>query len=159
MKITMIKKVLLIVLAILILMQFYRPARNIAAGVQPKALKNKYSIPPNTESALTVACYDCHSNNTKYPWYAEIQPVNLYLTRHVNEGKEKLNFDEFLSYPPKKQLKKLKEVIELTEKKKMPLSSYTLIHRDAVLSDSQRADIIVWAKKVRAEIEASPSGL
>lgn len=153
----MVRKALLILLGILILLQFYRPARNISADAQPNALKNKFSVPSNTESILQVACYDCHSNNTKYPWYAEVQPVNLFLARHVNEGKKELNFDEFLSYLPKRQIKKLKEIIEVTEKKEMPLTSYTLIHRDAVLSDSQRTEIIAWAKKIRTEIEASPS--
>ena len=70
-----------------------------------------------------------------------------------------MNFNKFLSYPPKKQIKKLKEIVEVTENQEMPLDSYTLIHRDAVLSESQRKEIITWAKKIKIEIEASPPGL
>jgi hypothetical protein len=150
----MLKKALLTLAVILLLLQFYRPARNISSGAQPKALKNKFSIPPNIQSAFTAACYDCHSNNTKYPWYAEVQPINLFLTRHVNEGKQELNFDEFLNYTDKRQIKKMKEIAEVIENQEMPLTSYTLIHRDAVLSENQRTEIIAWANNIRKQLES-----
>lgn len=152
----MVKKILLVILVLLLLLQFYRPAGNISDKPQPQALKNKFAIPANVEQTLQVACYDCHSNNTRYPWYANFQPVNWWLNHHVDEGKEKFNFDEFLNYPPKRQLKKIKEVVEVIEKDEMPLDSYTLIHRDAILSESQKKEIVQWANSIKTELMKQP---
>jgi hypothetical protein len=106
------------------------------------------------ETSLKKACYDCHSNNTRYPWYAEVQPVAWYLDHHVQEGKGELNFDAFLTYPYKKQDHKLEELIETQQEGSMPLTSYTLIHRDAKLTQQQRQEIIDWATLTRKEIQA-----
>lgn len=149
----MLKKISIALLIILILIQFFRPARNISTGPQPMALNSKYAIPENVNAIFKVACYDCHSNNTRYPWYAQIQPVNWYLADHVNEGKRKFNFDEFLSYPLKRQIKKLKEVSETVKEDEMPLTSYILIHQDAKLTPEQKAAIISWADGVRKQVE------
>ena len=150
-------KALISLAIILLLMQFFRPAKNISPEPQSQALKMRYSLPANIESILSRACKDCHSNNTRYPWYAEIQPVNWYLASHVNEGKQELNFDAFLTYPLEKQLKKVEEIVEVMENKEMPLTSYTLIHQDADLTDDQRLEIIAWAKKIKTEIETIPA--
>jgi hypothetical protein len=148
----MLKKALLILFLVFLIIQFFRPAKNISAREQPQALKKSYLIPAQVESSLKKACYDCHSNNTRYPWYAEVQPIAWYLAHHVNDGKEELNFDEFLSYPLKKQDHKLEEVIETQQEGEMPLSSYTLIHRDARLTKEQKKEIINWATQVRKQV-------
>jgi len=148
----MLKKSLLVLLFIFVVIQFFRPAKNVAAGDQPQALKKRYAIPANVEASLQKACYDCHSNNTRYPWYAEVQPVAWYLADHVKEGKAELNFDEFLSYPARKQDHKLEEVIETQEEGTMPLSSYIAIHADANLTPKQKQEIIDWVNQTRKEI-------
>ena len=98
---------------------------------------------------LSKACYDCHSNNTTYPWYASLQPVAWWLGDHIEHGKKELNFSEFGNYAPRKQYRKLEEVIEEVEADKMPLPSYTLIHRDARLKDNERQILINWARDQR----------
>lgn len=140
------KKILLGVLVLLIVIQFIRPARNINGQVLATDISKLYNIPQNVQASLKTACYDCHSNNTRYPWYMNIQPVGWYLAWHVDEGKDELNFSEFGSYSSRKQAGKLKSIANTVRDDEMPLSSYTLIHKDAKLTTEQKAQIIDWAK-------------
>lgn len=110
---------------------------------------NKYVIPANVEVVLKKACYDCHSNNTRYPWYTSLQPVSYWLNDHIDEGKSKLNFSEFLTYPAWKQFHRMEDIEDEIKTDGMPLSSYTLIHRDAVIDDSTKNLLINWSKNVR----------
>lgn len=150
----MVKKVLIIISIFLVLIQFFKPEKNIAKGVQPYTISNKYVIPDSVQQILNVACYDCHSNNTKYPWYNEVQPIAWWLNEHVKDGKKHLNFDEFTTYTLKRQDHKLEEVIESQEEGWMPLESYSLIHGNAKLSETQRKVIIDWAKATRLIIQS-----
>ncbi len=153
----MLKKISLGLLAILVLIQFIKPAANVSAGPQANAIGNKYPMNDVVKNALAVACNDCHSNNTKYPWYSSIQPVSWFLANHVNDGKRHLNFDEFLVYEPKKMDHKLEELIESQEEGWMPISSYTLIHKDAILNADQKKAIIDYAKEVKAAVGYVPT--
>lgn len=146
------KKILLTIVAILVIIQFIRPTRNEAEGAQPNSLAQHYTVPDNIKPILDKACNDCHSNKTVYPWYANIQPVGWWLQNHVNDGKRHLNFDEFSSYPPKRQQKKLDEVIEQIKKGEMPLDSYTWIHKNAILTDQEKQSLTNWADGLMNEI-------
>lgn len=148
------KKILIALVAILVVIQFIRPEKNIAEGKQLNAIQTRYNVPDSVSSILAVACMDCHSNNTRYPWYNHIQPVAWWLSDHVNEGKEHLNFDEFTTYSLKRQDHKLKEFIESQKEGWMPLDSYTWIHRDAVLTPTQKQTLINWAQGLRTQIQA-----
>src|SRR5215213_8131450 len=106
------KKILLTILAIFIIIQFIRPARNISDEVAATDITKVYSVPADVQQILKVSCNDCHSNNTEYPWYTNIQPVGWWLQHHVNEGKAELDFSKFSTYSPKRQHHKLEEVIE-----------------------------------------------
>jgi hypothetical protein len=101
---------------------------------------------------LQRACNDCHSNNTHYPWYTNIQPVGWWMQHHVNEGKEELNFSEFGTYTAKRQNHKMEEVAEQIKKGEMPLNSYLWIHKDAKLSDQEKEILISWANGLRRQI-------
>jgi cbb3-type cytochrome oxidase cytochrome c subunit len=90
----MLRKILFGLLAILLVIQLFRPERNTGDTHGPRSLAAVHSISPSAERILQEACYDCHSNNTRYPWYANVQPVGWWLQHHVNEGKESLNFSE-----------------------------------------------------------------
>jgi hypothetical protein len=149
----MLKKIAYILLAALVIIQFFRPARNEASGAQANTLANKYAVPANVNGILQKACNDCHSNKTVYPWYANIQPVAWWLADHVNEGKGELNFDEFLTYTPKKAHHKMEEVIEMVKEGEMPLKSYTIIHRNANLTQEEKVAITDWASGIMKEIE------
>lgn len=148
----MIKKIAYVLLAALVIIQFFRPARNISTAKSPNDISNKYTVPASVQEILNTSCYDCHSNNTVYPWYANIQPVAWWLADHVNEGKKELNFSEFITYSPKKAHHKLEEVIEQTKEGEMPLQSYTIIHQNAKLSDTQKLEIATWADGLMKEI-------
>ena len=143
----MFKKILIVLVAIFIIIQFFRPAKNVS-GNAPHPMSAKYAMTPEVETLFKEACYNCHSNKTSYPWYAEVQPVAWWLANHVKEGKQHLNFDEFTSRRIAFQNHKLEEIGELVEKKEMPLPSYTWLglHPEAKLSEAQRELIIHWTK-------------
>ncbi len=145
---------LLGLLVLLVVIQFIRPARNLGND-NTNHIAVKYPIPDSVEQILKVACYDCHSNLTEYPWYANIQPVTWWLQHHVNEGKEELNFSEFNTYRIFRQYHKMEEVIKMVDEGEMPLASYTLIHTDAKLSETQKQALEQWATGIRDNIKAS----
>jgi hypothetical protein len=150
----MIKKILVFLLIALVLIQFFRPKKNIAATASTNNnIAAVYNTPDDVKQVLEVGCNDCHSNNTRYPWYAEVQPVAWWLDDHITEGKKELNFDEFKTYSPRRQYNKLKETIEQVKKGEMPLNSYTWIHKDAILNQEQKDRIINWAQNIRVQME------
>lgn len=153
MKKSIIKKILIALLAVFVLIQFFRTEKNTSTAVSEAALEQHYAVPANVRAILHRSCYDCHSNNTSYPWYNTVQPVQWWLAEHVKEGKKELNFDEFYAYPAKKKLKKLDKIVKEIKEGGMPLSSYTLIHRDAILSAAQKAEIENWVAQVKTEIQ------
>ncbi|WP_395050321.1 heme-binding domain-containing protein [Flavobacterium sp.] len=140
-----IKKILFIGLIIFLLMQLYQPARNLGYEQDLTANFTKvYNVPKNVETILRTSCYDCHSNNTIYPWYSYLQPVRFFMDSHINEGKENLNFSEFGKYSKRKQENKLDRIAKQIKSAKMPLSSYTLIHKNAVLNTTEKELVINW---------------
>ncbi|MEO5909408.1 MAG: heme-binding domain-containing protein [Pelobium sp.] len=152
----MLKKVLIGIAVILVLIQFIRPEKNIHPEVQANAIQTVYSVPDTVNQLLTVACYDCHSNNTRYPWYNNIQPLAWWLNNHVQDGRKHLNFDEFTSYSLKKQDHKLEELIDSQKDHWMPLDSYTWAHGNAVLTAKESKMIVDWANSTRNMIQANP---
>lgn len=148
------RKILIGVAVVLLGIQFIRPTRNTGSLETGKDVGQLGPIPENVMSSLKTACYDCHSNNTIYPWYANIQPVAWWLNNHVVEGKDELNFSEFTPYSPRRQYHKMEEVVEVIEEGEMPLTSYTLIHRNAILNEEQKAALSAWAESIKDTLEA-----
>lgn len=146
------KKILGVIVIIFVGIQFIRPERNESAGITANDISQHYHVPTRVQEILQRACNDCHTNNTIYPWYTNIQPVGWWMQHHVDEGKRALNFNKFGTYAPKKQDHKMEEVIEMVEQDEMPLNSYLWIHRNAQLSAADKKALIDWAKQVRAEI-------
>jgi hypothetical protein len=151
------KKILLALLAVLVIIQFIKPEKNVSTKASVNSIHNKFPANEETMQILKTACNDCHTNNTIYPWYASIQPVAWWLDSHVDDGKRHLNFDEFLTYKLKKQDHKLEELIESQEDHWMPLDSYTWIHQDAKLNETQRLALVNWAKETRLKIQSDPA--
>ncbi len=149
----MAKKILLGLLVVFIIIQFFRPTKNVATAEQPQSINNVYTVPDNVGVILKNACFDCHSNYTKYPWYINIQPVAWWMDDHIQEGKRKLNFSEFGNYPLKKQDHKLEEVTEQIVDE-MPLKSYRLAHSNARLTAEDKKLITDWANGLRKEIQS-----
>ena len=146
------KKILLALLAILVIIQFIRPTRNKSESISANDIRNHYAVPANIDAILKRSCNDCHTNNTTYPWYTNIQPVGLWLQHHVNEGKSHLNFSEFATYAPKRQHHKLEETIEMIKEGAMPLDSYLWMHGNARLSQEDEATLVNWSDALMKEI-------
>jgi len=149
----MIRKILLLLLAVLVLIQFIRPAKNLSVTMSGNDITTHMVIPGDVLDIFKKSCYDCHSNNTIYPWYFHIQPVAWWMQDHVNEGRKELNFSEFASYSPKKQYHKMRGIAEQIRNGEMPLDSYLWIHKDAILSDAQKTKILAWADSSGASIK------
>ena len=105
----------------------------------------------NTEVAglLKTACYDCHSNQPTYPWYTNMAPVSWWIKHHINEGSQHLNFSIWGTYSEKRKNHKLEECIEMIEEGEMPMYSYTLMHKEAKLADSQKLELVQFFKALK----------
>lgn len=152
------KKILLAVVVLLVVIQFFRPARNVAAAPSPNDLAAHYPMPPPVKATLETSCFDCHSDTTRYPWYVNLQPVGWWMAHHIKDGKRHLNFSEFAAYNPKIAFRKMKGVANVVTKHEMPLESYTWIHHDAKLTDAQAKEIADWTATVRAAVLAAHPG-
>jgi hypothetical protein len=142
----MLKKILIGLLIIFVIAQFFQPPHNNGNPFSDKDITHAVPVPDSVMSVLKVACFDCHSDYTRYPWYSKITPVNWWLNNHINEGKRHVNYSQFNTGSYKRRIKKLDETAELVEKKEMPLNSYLWIHKDAKLTEAQRKILIDWAK-------------
>lgn len=145
----MVRKIALLLAALLVLIQFIRPEKNANPELSTADISQVYAMPGAVKNILVQSCYDCHSNHTRYPWYAHIQPVAWWLNSHIQEGKEHLNFSEFGTYPAKKANHKLEEVEEAVTDGWMPLDSYLWVHRDARLTADQAQAVADWARELR----------
>jgi hypothetical protein len=148
------KRILLILLVVFLVLQAFRPAKN-TSNDSSKDISKSYIVPENVQQILTKACYDCHSNHTRYPWYSEVQPVGWWLADHVKDGKKELNFNEFDKYRIARQYKKLEECIEQIKEGKMPLPSYTITHKDAILTEAEKQILYNWCEILRDTIKVS----
>lgn len=150
----MFKKILLVLLIALIIIQFIHPTKNQSTGAQPNNITTRYAVPANVKTILDKACMDCHSNNTSYPWYAKIQPVHWWMQHHVDEGKHGLNFDEYVNRSLRYQYHKMEEINEQVKEGEMPLASYTWIHKNAILTSEEKLALANWTTAVQDSMEA-----
>lgn len=146
----MIRKALYVLAVVLVLIQFYRPDLNNSSYESAvNAFIQQNNVSSEVESILKTSCFDCHSNHTSYPLYAQVAPMSFWINHHVKEGKEHLNFSDWNNYSIKKKLHKLDEIIEEIDEHEMPLSSYTLLHDDAKLSQESSKLLINWSKELQ----------
>jgi len=151
----MLKKILMALLAIIIIIQFIRPAKNISTATTTQDITTVYTVPDTVYKILQKACYDCHSNNTRYPWYFNIQPVAWWMQNHINDAKKELNFSEYATFTEKRKVNKMRHIFEEVDEGGMPLDSYTWIHKDAMLSKDERQLVVDWAKNIYAQMPDS----
>jgi hypothetical protein len=142
------KKIGLILLGALVLIQFIRPEKNQSTVNPDQQLTSRYPIPDSVNTILQKACMDCHSNNSHYPWYASVQPIAWWLDEHIRDGKKHLNFDEYTNRSLRYQFHKMEETIEMVKTDEMPLSSYTWTHKEARLTKAEHIAITQWAQSV-----------
>lgn len=149
----MLKKIFLFLLVALIVIQFIHPAKNKSTATQPNNIVTAFAVPADVKLILEKACNDCHTNNTNYPWYSYVQPVDWWMDNHVRDGKKHLNLDEYTNRSLRYQYHKMEEVAEQVNENEMPLESYTWMHKSAKLTGEEKKKLIAWADGIRAEME------
>lgn len=144
-----VKIIAIIALVVFVGIQFISTERNQSDVVEITDFLLVNNAPNVIKSKLQISCYDCHSNNTAYPWYNKIQPVAWFLEEHVKEGKAELNFSEWDALSNRRKGSKLRSIIKQLESDKMPLESYTLIHKKAKFSEEDKTTIIKWVMQLK----------
>ena len=145
----MIKAVKYVVIALAVLFavaQFVRPDITNPPVDPAERLEASVDVPADIAAILKRSCNDCHTNETAYPWYSQMTPVNWWLKSHIDHGREHLNFSTWAKYTPNQKEKRLEEVCEVLESGEMPLPSYLWGHREAVLSAEDSQKLCKWAR-------------
>ena len=139
------KKFLVLVVLTLVGIQFI-PNNQTEGVVNPiEAFETENE---EVSAILNKACMDCHSNETVYPWYASVAPVSFFVNGHIEEGREHLNFSEWNTYSIKDREHVIEELLEVIEKKEMPMLTYWLVHWDAKITDEERQTLIDFFKQI-----------
>jgi hypothetical protein len=143
------KKIIIGLIAVFVLIQFIR----IDKTNPPVELQNDFitltNPPVKIARLLKTACYDCHSNETEYPWYFNVAPVSWWTKDHINDGRKHLNYSIWGTYKQERQAHKLEEMYSEVEEGEMPLSSYTIVHGDAKLTPEEKLALTEWLKTVK----------
>lgn len=145
----LVKIIAIILLVVFVGIQFITVGLNQSNSIPRTDFMLVNDVPNGIKDKLQVSCYDCHSNNTKYPWYNKIQPIAWFLEDHIEEGKAELNFNEWDSLSNRRKVSKLRSIIKQIESGEMPLDSYTLIHKDAKFSEAEKEEIISWITQLK----------
>ncbi len=130
----------------LVVIQFFQPDRNMGSLDVDRDMVAVTGAPDNVAAILNNSCYDCHSNQSHYPWYGYISPVSWYLNKHIVEAKEDLNMSNFGNLEKKKKIGVLTEICEELESGSMPLKSYLIIHRNSKISEAEVKIICKWTE-------------
>ncbi|MBS3912965.1 MAG: heme-binding domain-containing protein [Bacteroidetes bacterium] len=147
------RRILIYLMLIIGIMQFFRIDKSHEKVQTDLDFLLSTDAPENVSKIMHEACYDCHSNETKYPWYSDVAPISWWLNNHIHEGREELNFNYWQSFTPKRKQRKLNECLEMIQEREMPLPSYTWIHKEARLNTDQRQILINWFKSMGAREE------
>jgi len=145
----LVKIIALVLLLAFVGIQFIPATRNQSDTVPSTDFMLVNTVPETIKQKLQVSCYDCHSNNTQYPWYNKIQPVTWFLEGHIKEGKAELNFNEWDSLSNRRKKSKLRSIIKQIESGEMPLESYTLIHKDATFTEAEAEEMISYITQLK----------
>jgi hypothetical protein len=150
------KKIAKLLLLLFVAIQFFRPEKNINQGDHLAGFLNETNPPEHVKTTLARSCYDCHSNNTQYPWYNNIAPVSWWLSYRIKDAQADLNLSDWNSYSKQQKDHKLEELIEVIENGEMPLKEYTWFHRKTKLSAEQQTAVIEWARRTKVLYELGP---
>jgi hypothetical protein len=130
-----------------IVTQFSHPDKFSTSEITNDDVTKKLNVPDNIQTIVKRSCYDCHSNQSVWPWYSNVAPVSWLVLDDVVKGRKKLNFSEWGKLSAPKQEKKLSDIVDMVSDSSMPLPKYLLIHKDAVLSPSNKDALIKWANE------------
>ena len=144
-----IKKLFWLLVIAFLISQFFGPEQNNGDIATIEPFLSETNPPEDVKAVLKEACFDCHSDHTRYPWYSKITPVDYWMAGHVKDGKKHFNVSKWSEASLKRKDHKFEELIEMVEEKYMPLDSYTWTHSEAKLTDEQISSMVDWAKGVR----------
>jgi len=139
-------KILLIIGILFVLIQFIRIDKINPSFEVSQDFINMMTPDPNISETLKGACYDCHSNQTIYPWYSNVAPISFMLRSHIKGGRQHLNYSEWGVYNERERLNKIDEMIEVLEDKRMPMKSYTWLHPNGKVKGEKTNALIEWLK-------------
>ena len=142
----MTKKILIAIVVLLVVIQFWPVSLPEVSNNNPNDLIANNEIAADIQSILKTSCYDCHSNETVYPWYSYVAPVSFLVVRDINEGREHLNFSEWNSLSKLDMAEALDELSEEVEEGEMPMAIYLPMHPEASLSDQDKEKLATWAE-------------
>jgi hypothetical protein len=135
--------------------QAIRPDRTNPVIDPAKDIASQSSLPADVKAMLTRSCFDCHSSRTVWPWYSNVAPVSWLVAGDVKEGRKHLNFSEWEGYSRSKRSLKLEALAKEVDKEAMPPENYLGMHKDAVLSRTDRDRIIAWAESLGDSLAAT----
>lgn len=150
-----IKLLVIVIIALIVLIQLYRPERFTTAEVTGDHITKKLNVPSNVETILKRSCYDCHSNQTTWPWYSAVAPISWFVISDVTRGRAKMNFSEWGKYSQNKQSIKLDKICDQITDGNMPLKQYLYIHKNAVLSQQDKDILCNWANSESDKLDSN----
>ena len=145
------------VILVLALLQFFQPTPPgpVLPGDGP--IGNHVDVPPRVDAILRTACYDCHSGETRWPWYARVSPVSWIIAGDIEHGRGNLDFSQWSTHPTREptQVQRLRWICRDMLEDVMPPRSYRWMHREARLSAQQKDMICVWSQRTRDHLAES----
>jgi hypothetical protein len=141
-------KIIKILTILFVLIQFIRIDKTNPKIDKTQDFISIYKPNETVRNTLKSSCYDCHSSESKYPWYSNISPVSWMLKHHINEGREELNFSEWGTFTTKRKMKKLEEIVAEVEDGEMPMTPYIMMHSEAKMSEASRKAFLDFFKKL-----------
>lgn len=136
---------------VLLLIQLFRPTKNTNEVISSSNITTQLEVSEDIQSIIERSCNDCHSNNTAYLWYHNIAPISWVVANHIKEGKEHLNFDEWVNYNDNQKNHIIEELEETIESREMPLVGYLKFHPKAIISDEDNAKLLDWIQTLGNE--------
>ncbi len=128
-----------VLLALFLLLQL------VPAGRTNPPVTGDLDAPPEVKAALVRCCYDCHSNQTRWPWYAYVNPIAFLIVQDTDHGRRRLNFSDWASYDPDKRSSKAGSALDEIHEGNMPPAKYLWMHRDAVLTPQELKALKAWS--------------
>jgi hypothetical protein len=141
----MLKRIVLGLALVFAAMQLFRPDRTNPPLDAARSVQSAAMVPPEVGAVLKRSCYDCHSNETRWPWYSGVAPMAWGVANHVKEGRAELNFSDWGTYSVRKRVALLEKMCDEVREGGMPLKQYLWLHRDATLSEADWKSVCDWS--------------
>ncbi|HEX8473320.1 MAG TPA: heme-binding domain-containing protein [Pyrinomonadaceae bacterium] len=137
---------------VFVAIQVMRPEKVNSPVDEARAIEAHLKLTPEVETIFERSCNDCHSQKTDWPWYSNVAPVSWFVVDHVNHGRRHLDFSDWARYDREDADQMLEAICQLTKHGSMPMSSYTLMHRDAKLSIEDVQTLCGWSEAERTRL-------